>query len=387
MGEAKHLELMPAKTRMVNDICRSCWPAVTQPDPDDPDARPFRANAVIANPPCMGHIHVCEALGIPLHIMFPQPWYYGTDSFPHPLSGLSYDEEGRSGNKSSYFAFEALLWASLGRAINQWRVNDLQLPRVPHQISYANPIAFNNVPFSAMWSPAFVPKPQDWPQQCRVVGTFTQDKHVASTVDEDQFADLIQWFQQGEKPVFIGFGSMVIKDTTRLQTIIKEAAKATNTRIVVQSSWSKLDVSEEPLCYNVGPVAHDWLLPQCCAVVHHGGAGTTAAGLRYGLPNFICPFFGDQFMWGAFVHRAGVGPKPCPVGDLTTDILIEKLKELTSEEIRRKAKELSDKMNLEDGVLSGLDHFLSGLPKDSMMCDVRYVILILKKQSGLRSYF
>jgi hypothetical protein len=68
VGEAMHPELLPAKTKMLKKIIRSCWPAVTEPDPHDPDAKPFMANAVIANPPCIAHIHVCEALGIPLHI-------------------------------------------------------------------------------------------------------------------------------------------------------------------------------------------------------------------------------------------------------------------------------------------------------------------------------
>jgi UDP:flavonoid glycosyltransferase YjiC (YdhE family) len=264
------------------------------------------------------------------------------------------------------------MWTSLGADINHWRRNELRLPHVPSNVAYANPIADNSVPFSAMWSPAFVPKPDDWPKHCRVVGTFTQDQNMlAQGVDEEKYVDLVKWIKEGDKPVFIGFGSMVIDDTSRLETVIMEAARASNTRIVVQSSWSKLDVSGEPLCHNVGPVAHDWLLPQCCAVVHHGGAGTTAAGLRYGLPNFICPFFGDQFMWGAMVYRAGVGPLPCPVGDLTTDILTKNLKLLTSNETKQKAEELAYLMSLEDGVLGGLDHFISDLPKDSMMCDVR----------------
>jgi UDP:flavonoid glycosyltransferase YjiC (YdhE family) len=286
--------------------------------------------------------------------------------------GLSYEKESTT-NYLSYTGFEALMWTSMNIEINDLRRHTLRLPRCQFELTRCNFVVESNIPFSAMWSPAFVPKPKDWPEQCRVVGTFTQDKKQASVVDETKFADLIEWFQKGDKPVFIGFGSMVIQDTTRLQTIIMEAAKATNTRVVVQSSWSKMDVSQEPLCHNVGPVAHDWLLPQCCAVVHHGGAGTTAAGLRYGLPNFICPFFGDQYMWGSMVYRAGVGPSPCPVNALTTEILIEKLKELTRDDIRQKAVELSDKMSQEDGVQGGLDHFLSALPKDSMLCDVRYV--------------
>ncbi|KAL3902562.1 MAG: hypothetical protein SGARI_005775, partial [Bacillariaceae sp.] len=220
MGEAMHPELLPKKTRMVKKITRSCWPAATEADPGDPDAKPFTANAVIANPPCMGHIHVCEALGIPLHIMFPQPWYYGTKSFPHPLSGLSFEKEGGAGNYSSYQFFEGLIWTSLARDINEWRRNEMHLPRVPLNMAYANPIADNNVPFSAMWSPAFVPKPDDWPEQVRVVGTFCQDKKkTAGGVDEEKFADLIEWFRNGPKPVFIGFGSMVIKDTSRLEQV------------------------------------------------------------------------------------------------------------------------------------------------------------------------
>ena len=106
---------------------------------------------------------------------------------------------------------------------------------------------------------------------------------------------------------------MVIKDTTKLSTMIKDAAKSSNTRIVVQSSWSKLDVLDgleeeggEQLCHNVGPVSHDWLLPQCCAVIHHGGAGTTAAGLSYGLPTLVCPFFGDQFMVSFNLYMNGL---------------------------------------------------------------------------------
>jgi sterol 3beta-glucosyltransferase len=76
-------------------------------------------------------------------------------------------------------------------------------------------------------------------------------------------------------------------------------------------------------------------------------------------------------MWGAMVYRAGVGPPPCPVANLTADILGGNLKLLTSEETKKKADILAYQMSIEDGVLGGLDHFISDLPKDSMLCDVR----------------
>jgi hypothetical protein len=105
-----------------------------------------------------------------------------------------------------------------------------------------------------------------------------------------------------------------------------------------------------------------------------GGAGTTAAGLRYKLPTLICPFFGDQYMWGEMVHRRGVGPSPCPISKLTKDVLIEKLRELTSSKIREAAESLAVKMDSEDGVIDALQHFWSALPRDSMMCSLGLIM-------------
>jgi len=383
LGEAMNPQLLPEKSAMVNDIIRSCFPAATEPDPFDDDAKPFVADAVISNPPTIGHIHVCEALSIPLHIMFPQPWYYPTKSFPHPMSGLSYaiptdnekaKERAEYLNEKSYGAFEALMYVGLSRQLNNWRRVTLGLPRLQSGSGIRKSIPNSKIPMSYMWSPSFVPKPDDWPEQCRVVGTFTSNEKGHSTVDETEFANLIQWLEKGEKPVFVGFGSMVIKDTTTLSNVIMAAAKLSDCRIVVQSSWSKLDVSAEPLCFNVGPAPHDWLLPKCCAVVHHGGAGTTAAGLRYGLPTLVCPFFADQYMWAEMVHRAKVGPSPCPVSSLTSDILAEKLIELRDDQTRQNAVALSEHMDREDGVLDGLRHFLECFPRDNLLCDVSIFI-------------
>jgi UDP-glucoronosyl and UDP-glucosyl transferase len=226
-----------------------------------------------------------------------------------------------------------------------------------------------------MWSAAFVPKPGDWPEQCEVVGTFFVEQK--SSFDPAPFEEITKWITSGDaKPVFIGFGSMVIKNPEKLEQTIKQAAKQANVRVLVQSGWSKLNV-EDPdsdLCRNIGPCPHDWLLPMCGAVIHHGGAGTTAAGLKLGLPTFICPFFGDQFMWGSFVAMAGVGPTPCPINKLTPDILSVKLSDLASEELQQHAKALSDDMAKEDGIMSGRDHFIDSLFVENMLCDVSLIL-------------
>ena len=292
--------------------------------------------------------------------------YYPTEEFPHPMAGLDYSSKS-SVNATSYDAYEMLQWSSFGPTINSMRRKGLMVPNIS---SFSSFVKRSQVPFSAMWSPSFVPKPSDWPEQCQVVGTFTASKKNDTTFDTTPFSSLVKWLDEGDAPIFVGFGSMVISDPQKLEQIIITAARKANCRVVVQSGWSKLDVSSEPLCHNVGPCPHDWLLPLCAAVVHHGGAGTTAAGIRHSKPTLVCPFFADQFMWAEMVFRAGVGPKPCPVGNLTADILADKFKLLLSEEIKTKVATVADEMNSEDGISTGLDHFLSSLPVDNMLCDV-----------------
>lgn len=288
------------------------------------------------------------------------------------MSGLAY-VEGRKSNESSYDIFEALNFSTFGPDINSWRRRVLRTPHIYMYASGLNHVNMCKIPFSAMWSPAFVPKPEDWPEQCEVVGTFVVEQK--QDFDLSPFSELEAWINIGEKPIFIGFGSMVVEEPRKLEDIIKQAAHNAGVRVVVQSSWTKMDVEDgSDLLRNVGPCPHDWLLPLCCAVVHHGGAGTTAAGLRFGLPTMICPFFADQFMWGHFVESAGVGPKACPVNQLTVDHFTKSLKDLASPALQNAARKLSKLMAKEDGIQGGYFHFLDSLPKENMLCDVSLLL-------------
>lgn len=132
---------------------------------------------------------------------------------------------------------------------------------------------------------------------------------------------LTSFLKNGRKPVYIGFGSIVVADPDQLiQTVLKAVQKA-GIRVILSKGWSARskksddDVNTEDLLksmeniYVIDQVPHDWLFPQIAGVVHHGGAGTTAAGLRAGVPTIIKPFFGDQFFWAERVQDVSLREK------------------------------------------------------------------------------
>lgn len=379
IGEALRFRL--SKVEMLREIVHSLWPAVTEKDPFDFDARPFVADAIIANPVCFGHVHVAEALGVPLHMMFPQPWL-PTKAFPHPMSGLRNDTTSGEVNLHSYAIVEEAMWVSNRAMINAWRTKVLRLPALQLGTFVGLLLHRFRVPFSFMWSPSFVPKPEDWAgEHVEVVGAFASPARAdggapGSNLDPAEQRRLDAFLGAGKPPIFVGFGSMVIDDPTALAGTIVEAARRSKTRVLVQAPWSKLRTAEASggLCFDLGPCAHDWLLPRVAAVVHHGGAGTTAAGLRYGKPTMICPFFGDQFFWGEMVRRAGVGPEPCPIGQLTAPALAHKFGVLRERGVQARARELAERMAAEDGVGTAVRHFERCLPRQKMLCDVSLLL-------------
>lgn len=118
-------------------------------------------------------------------------------------------------------------------------------------------------------------------------------------------------------------------------------------------------------------------------MIHHGGAGTTSAGLRAGNPTFICPFFGDQHFWGEMVYRSGAGPPGCPITSLTLEKLIHAFHVLASPDTRNNVKALSERMNSEKGVLKGVESFFRNLPLEDMICEVS----LFRQQSEIASIY
>ncbi|KAG3162422.1 Sterol 3-beta-glucosyltransferase [Phytophthora cactorum] len=363
---------VPRNREMINEIVLSTWPAVSDADPDGGGpgvpGPPFRAQAIIANPVSYGHIHVAERLGVPLHIMFPQPWV-PTMAFPHPLSNLAYTGKWQKRNYLSYKLVDLIMWHGTEGLINEFRTEVLKLRPIRNGDLGSELLLDLNIPHAFMWSPKLVPKPADWGDLYDVIGTVTL-KEAASVYSPSP--ELEAFLGDDGGPIFVGFGSMILANPLATTKMIIEAAKQANVRVLIQSSWSDMagDIEIPSNVFFLGNCPHDWLMPRVSAVVHHGGAGTTAAGLLAGKPTFIVPFFGDQPFWGQAVVSARVGVAPCPITQLTTEILRKAFVDLANPELRERAEAMQHIMQQEDGAEEAVCSFYRHLATQDMWCDL-----------------
>ncbi|OWZ09936.1 Sterol 3-beta-glucosyltransferase [Phytophthora megakarya] len=219
---------VPRNREMINEIVLSTWPAVSDADPDGGGAGvpgpPFRAQAIIANPVSYGHIHVAERLGVPLHIMFPQPWV-PTMAFPHPLSNLAYTGKWQKRNYLSYKLVDLIMWHGTGGMINEFRTEVLKLRPIRNGDLGSELLLDLNIPHAFMWSPRLVPKPADWGPLYDVIGTVTL-KEAASVYSPSP--ELEAFLGNDGGPIFVGFGSMILANPLATTKMIIEAAKLAN---------------------------------------------------------------------------------------------------------------------------------------------------------------
>ncbi|XP_038715487.1 sterol 3-beta-glucosyltransferase UGT80A2-like [Tripterygium wilfordii] len=342
---------IPAQRNQMKEIIYSLLPACKDPDLDS--GIPFKADAIIANPPAYGHTHVAEALQVPIHIFFTMPWT-PTSKFPHPLSRVKQP----AGYRLSYQIVDSLIWLGIRDMINDVRKKKLKLRPVTYLSGSQGSVS--DVPHGYIWSPHLVPKPKDWGPKIDVVGFCFLD--LASNYKPPE--SLVKWLEAGTEPIYIGFGSLPVQEPEKMTQIIVEALEQTGQRGIINKGWGGLGNLAEPkdFIYLLDNCPHDWLFLQCKAVVHHGGAGTTAAGLRAACPTTVVPFFGDQPFWGDRVHDRRVGPPPIPVDEFSLPKLVEAIKFMLDPEVKKRSVELAKAMEKEDGVNGAVKAFFKQLP-------------------------
>ncbi|KAJ0158743.1 Sterol 3-beta-glucosyltransferase UGT80B1, partial [Colletotrichum tanaceti] len=231
------------------------------------------------------------------------------------------------------------------------------------------------VPYTFLWSESLIPKPADWDSHINITGfSFLPlaDKYSPPP-------DLTAFLDSGPPPVYIGFGSIVVDDPKALTQLIFEAVRIAGVRAIVSKGWggvgggssgSSGDGTVPDGVYLIGNCPHDWLFRRVSAVVHHGGAGTSAAGIAAGRPTVAVPFFGDQPFWGQMVARAGAGPAPVPFKDMTAETLAASIAFALRPEVRVAVQRMAQRIAEEDGAGDTARDVQERLALDTMRCDI-----------------
>ncbi|MEM7334137.1 MAG: glycosyltransferase [Chloroflexota bacterium] len=235
-----------------------------------------------------------------------------------------------------------------------WRIygeitNDLRKQLgLPPQTNAQNIVARQQMPVLMAYSSHVVPRPYEFPSNYHDTGFW----FLEDTPNWEPPFKLLEFLDNGPPPIYVGFGSMTNRDPGFTTQLIVEAIERLGRRAIIISGWSEVGKVPLPNSMLTLPNApHNWLFPQLAAVVHHGGAGTTAAGLRAGVPSIIIPHMVDQPFWAQRVHAIGAGPKPIAKQKLTAVSLAEAITEATSNSnIHNSAIAISQRIKAENGL-------------------------------------
>lgn len=303
------------------------------------------AELIIYNPQSVGGFHIAEALGVPGIMADALPTWVPTGAFPNftfPDLGL-----GPSYNRLTYRLLPLMTGGMFGSIVKEWRRETLKLP--PRSTLGGDLVRPDGRPVPVLYSFSrhVLPLPADWPERTHVTGYWVLDE----TRNWQPPPGLSDFLDAGPPPVFVGFGSMGGRDPARTTRLVLEALARSGQRGLLVTGWGGLETEQLPDdVFKVESAPYDWLFPRVAAVVHHGGAGTTAAGLQAGKPTVICPFVADQPFWGRRVAALGAGPPPIPQRKLTADNLASAIRQaVTDAGMQQRAAILGEKIRAEDG--------------------------------------
>jgi sterol 3beta-glucosyltransferase len=336
LGTAKvMMRLLPRVKPLQIQVLQDAWIA----------AQTFRPDLIVFHPKLTGATDIAYELGARavLTPLFPQ--YVTTRAFP--AVGFAPLPLGDGYRRATYRLVHLLTRRITAGPIREWRARNGLGPR-PRAIGLFTDGRGAPLPVLHGFSEVLCPRPIDWSPHAIVTGAWDLPPRAEWTPPPD----LVRFLENGPPPVYFGFGSMAGPRPRRSTDIVLEAVARVGCRALLARGWGGLRTEELPRhIFAVGHVPHAWLFPRVAAVVHHGGAGTTAAAARAGRPSIVCPYFGDQPFWGARVHALGIGPRPIPQRKMSPQRLsgaIERV--LTDTDLQERAGEMGARIREERGV-------------------------------------
>ncbi len=299
---------------------------------------------------------IAEKLGIPFYYAYLTPGY-PTTAFPNAVTPPHLEKLGSIYNRFSYTSTNLLFWQFFSKPVNQFRKSILNLPPTGIRQNAFTKLEDAKVNYLVACSPSVTPKPKDWPNRVHLTGYWfldTPDNFIPPT-------DLVEFLKTGSPPVYIGFGSMGGEEAQKIAEIALAALAKTQQRGIFLSGWSgakNLDLPDT--VFQIDNIPHSWLFPQMACIVHHGGAGTTAATFRAGVPGVIIPFFGDQPYWAYQAAKLGVSPPIINRKNLTVDTLAQAITNaVENQSIQKQAAILGENIRSENGVKQVVEIFNS----------------------------
>lgn len=304
----------------------------------------------------MGGMNVAQALSEKLRVPLVEAHvvpFHPTRAFPGAIFPPGTARLGGWANRLSHVLTRQVMWQMFRAADTRARREVLGLSPAP----LLGPRPLRPLPTLHGISPAVLPRPADWDAAQHLTGYWFLPQEAWTPPPA-----LEAFLNSGPPPVSIGFGSMTTPDPQATTRAVVAALARSGQRAVLLSGWGGLSAADVPdTVFVTDSVPHDWLFPRVAAAVHHGGAGTTAAGLAAGVPNVVVPFFGDQPFWGDRVQRLGVGPAPVPRRALNERTLADALtRAVTDAGMRDRAAALGARIRAEDGVARAAE-VVSGL--------------------------
>lgn len=297
-------------------------------------------------------LSVAEKLGVPpcwTALQPTTPTRYLTNPFFPPAPGWLPGEGVY--NLLTHVLTGETLWQLMRSTINQARREVLGLPPLP----FLGPVAQTLGKQTRLYgfSPVVVPPPPDWGPEHHVTGFWVLDEPAYRPP-----AELLAFLEAGPPPVCIGFGSNHNTDPGGVTRLVLRALELAGQRGVLLTGWAGLEEVRSERVFAATSVPHEWLFPRMAAVVHHGGAGTTGAALRSGVPSLAVPFMADQPFWARRAFELGVGPRPIPRKRLTAEGLAVALRAAVGDRrLRERAAQVGAQLRAEDGVARAVEVF------------------------------
>jgi sterol 3beta-glucosyltransferase len=307
-------------------------------------------DVVMSMPQVPVSFHVAEKLGVPFYSVWTTAGA-ATREFPHPMLRL---QRGMGGwlNQGTYRLIDGLYVSLIDPTMRRLRQETLQLP--PRTTLSMEQL--QNIPVLYAYSPTFLPKPSDWSEQIHVTGYWFLDPSAEWQPPQD----LVQFLADGAPPIYVGFGSMTERDPDATTRLVLEAIARTQQRAVIASGWAGLGNVELPphVFLLKTDVPFKWLFPKMAAIVHHGGSGTVAEGLRAGMPQVVIyQPLSDQFFLGKRLAKLGVGSLPLARKTLTVTQLTDAIETAITPTMQMRAAALARQVRLEPGVTGAVNAF------------------------------